>query len=114
MKVPNRASAIVDERKLRDYLLSRTHPVGRSKARFLAGLGYHLDDSDRLGADLRAVLSNDVLETIETQYGRKYVVPGGLAAPDGSIKSVVTVWIVLSGTDVPRFITEYPGGDDED
>lgn len=114
MKVPNGASAIVDERKVRDYLLSTTHPVGRYKAQFFASLGFRREEPERLVAGLRGVLSSDVAETMETDYGTKYVVPGKLVAPDGSVKSVVTVWIVLSGTDVPRLITAYPGGDNED
>lgn len=34
MKLPNGQKAVVDERKVREYLLSASHPVGRFKARF--------------------------------------------------------------------------------
>lgn len=40
MRVPNRDHAYVPERKLTGYLLSRSHPVGTSKARFFRGLGF--------------------------------------------------------------------------
>ena len=35
MLLPNAQGAIIDEAKLRDYLLSEVHPVGRFKARFV-------------------------------------------------------------------------------
>lgn len=40
MKLPERDRAIIDAEKLRDYLLSPSHPVGRFKAAFFASLGY--------------------------------------------------------------------------
>jgi len=39
-KVPNHDRAVIDERKVRDYLLSPVHPIGRHKARFFYRLGY--------------------------------------------------------------------------
>jgi hypothetical protein len=35
--LPNSERAIVDEAKVRDYLLSPSHPVGRFKAAFFSG-----------------------------------------------------------------------------
>lgn len=40
MKLPFRKNAYIPEAKLVDYLLSETHPVGSSKAKFFRGLGY--------------------------------------------------------------------------
>ena len=114
MQVPNDGSAIVDERKVRDYLLSSSHPVGRYKARFFASLGYEHNDAARLVSDLLAILANEVSNTVVNDYGTKYVVPGELTAPDGTSKSVVTVWIILEGENVPRLVTAYPGDDDDD
>lgn len=45
---------VIDPVKLRDYLLSRTHPVGRFKAASFLSLGYSADNWARLEADLRA------------------------------------------------------------
>jgi hypothetical protein len=52
VKLPNPAGAIVDVEKVRDYLLSSAHPVGRLKAAFFVGLGYQHEDWDRLHRDL--------------------------------------------------------------
>jgi hypothetical protein len=54
MRLPNADNAIIPMEKLRDYLLSSRHPIGRFKAAFFAGLGYTKPDSARLGQDLRS------------------------------------------------------------
>ena len=54
MKLPNASLAIIDSAKLRDYLLSPAHPVGRFKAPFFAALGYAQEQWQQLEADLRA------------------------------------------------------------
>jgi hypothetical protein len=40
MKLPNAQNAVVDERKVREYLLSPSHPVGRFKAKFFGSIGF--------------------------------------------------------------------------
>jgi hypothetical protein len=44
MRLPNADEAVIPVEELRDYLLSPTHPIGRFKATFFAGLGYTADD----------------------------------------------------------------------
>ena len=114
MKVPNAELAVIDGRKLRNYLLSSSHPVGRYKARFFQGLGFNPEDEEHLATGLRAVLANDVSRTIAIEYGTKYVVPGQLEATSGARASIVTIWIILTGENVPRFVTAYPGRSHED
>jgi len=41
--LPNADSAVIDEAKLQDYLLSHAHPVGRFKARFFMAMGFSAD-----------------------------------------------------------------------
>ena len=40
MQLPWHERAIVEPEKIRDYLLSRAHPVGRIKAAFFESLGF--------------------------------------------------------------------------
>ncbi len=54
MRVPNAERAIISPEKLRAYLLSTSHPLGRFKAAFFATLGYTEEDWELLRADLRA------------------------------------------------------------
>ena len=60
MRIPGAERALVDPAKVREYLLSPIHPVGRFKARFFATLGYTGENWLRLLADLsRIALSGD-------------------------------------------------------
>jgi hypothetical protein len=77
MKLPNAASAIVDEAKVRDYLRSPEHPVGRFKARVFRAAGYERDNWQRLRDDLLALArSVDVSPTSVDEFGRRFVAPG--------------------------------------
>ncbi|MGE5597303.1 MAG: DUF6883 domain-containing protein [Hyphomicrobiales bacterium] len=76
-------NATIDERKIRDYLLSDTHPVGRAKARFFRQFGFERQDPELLrGALLRHVRAAGAT-TVETEFGTKYIVVGPLESPDG-------------------------------
>ena len=110
MRLPNADNAVVPVEKLRDYLLSRFHPVGRFKARFFTALGYRRDEWPRLERDIRALLGGDAAKTEMTSYGQKYEVRGTITGPSGGTAHIVTVWIVLQGEHIPRFVTAYPGG----
>lgn len=58
--LPNADRAIIEPAKLRDYLLSEMHPVGRFKARFFHALGYEADAWKLLHDDLlRLAASNE-------------------------------------------------------
>lgn len=108
MRLPNSDSAEIPTEKLRDYLLSVAHPIGRFKSVFFRGLGYKVDDYEALANGIRSILSGDA-EAVETaKFGTKYVVRGVLAGPNGRAAAIVTVWIILSGTTTPRFVTAYP------
>jgi len=53
LKLPNVEKAVIDFEKLRDYLLSPSHPAGRFEAVFFSSLGYRQEDWQQLEADLR-------------------------------------------------------------
>lgn len=109
-KLQNSDNAIVPVEKLRDYLLSPFHPVGRFKSRFFAGLGYRLEEWSVLEQDIRALLEGHAAKTDRTAYGQKYEVRGVITGPSGRTADIVTVWIIRHGEDVPRFVTAHPGG----
>ena len=44
MLLPNSDRAIVDDAKVREYLLSASHPVGRFKSVFFVRLGFSTED----------------------------------------------------------------------
>lgn len=109
MKLPGASRAIVDEAKVRDYLLSPEHPVGRFKARVFAAAGYNRDSWERLRHDLLALaIAIDVTETTNDRFGARFVGTGTLIGPVGKPLPVVTVWLISSQGDPPRLITVYP------
>ena len=95
---------------MRDYLLSLSHPVGKSKARFFRGLGFDESTVNRLREELKGVIQRAPIEETErTSHGTKYVVVGSIRTPDGGNVSVRTVWMIEEeGADAPRFVTAYP------
>jgi hypothetical protein len=108
MKLPNFESAIVPPQKLRDYILSPVHPIGRFKSVFFRGLGYSSDAYETLDADIRLLLVAEAELAEANKFGSKYLVRGLLTGPNGRSGLIVTVWIILSGEAEPRFVTAYP------
>ena len=109
MKLPNAEHALVDPAKVRDYLLSPEHPVGRAKARFFAALGFSRDGWPVLREALLAHAQGEAELGEGSPYGQKYAVRGILQGPAGRAAPVVSVWIVLTGEGFPRLVTAYPG-----
>jgi len=107
--IPNTDRAVVEPAKLHDYLLSRSHPVGRFKATFFQALGYSSENWRQLEADLRTQhLPKEATVEKPTRYGHKYVIRATLVGPTGVSAALVSVWVVRAGEDFPRFVTAYP------
>jgi len=102
------AAAIIPSEKLRDYLLSTAHPIGRYKSIFFRFLGYSQEQWQVLERDLRANLSNEAQLSGRTEYGQKFTVRGVLSGPNGRAAAIVSVWIILTAETAPRFVTAYP------
>lgn len=108
--LPNSERAIVEPSKVRDYLLSPAHPVGRFKAAVFAALGYTHEQWETLQADLLAMgRTNSAVAGQVSFYGQKYEVSGILMGPSGRSGRFVSVWLVPTGDDVPRLVTVFPG-----
>ena len=109
MRIPNADCAVIDPVKLHGYLLSRSHPVGRFKVAFFHALGYSSGKWRQLEADLRSQhLSRNVTLETQTPYGKKYSIHAPLVGPSGSSAEVLSIWVVRTGEEFPRFVTAYP------
>ena len=108
MKLPHGDRALVEDAKLRDYVLNPRHPIGRHHAAlFERLLGIHLGNAEILkDALLRAAVDEDVTHEVVTPYGRKFEMPFLLPGPVGA-RRVLSVWIVDQGRDRPRLVTCY-------
>ncbi|MCP4660604.1 MAG: hypothetical protein GY856_34825 [bacterium] len=110
MKLPNAEQAWIPERKLRDYLLSTAHYVGRSKAKFFREYGFNDENVDLLRARLLDIArSKDVVQVTGSPFGEKYVIDGEIPTPSGVMVVLRTVWIIETGESFPRFVTAHPG-----
>jgi len=110
VKLPGAERAVVDPAKVRDYLLSSAHAIGRFKARFFLGLGYSPENWQALVRDLeRHAEEGSATRGERSAYGQKFQVRGRLVGPNGRDAEIITIWIVLTGEDVPRFVTAFPG-----
>ena len=109
MSLPNPDNAVIDDAKIRDYLLSPEHPVGRFKAVFFNALGYSRGDWAVLRAHLLqlARAGTSVLRPAGP-YGRKVEVSGTITGPTGRTARITTVWIIRTDEDFPRFVTAFP------
>ncbi len=109
MQLPNRGNAHIPQPKLKDYLLSETHAVGRAKAKFLGAFGFDETNIELLERGLIAITQNQEVKTVTSSpHGTKYVIDGFLQSPSGNFVSMTTVWIIDKGQDRPRFVTAFP------
>lgn len=109
MKLPYRKKAFISQEKLTSYLLSETHPVGSSKARFFRELGFNDSNIDELTkALLKIAWANDVKEERKFVYGINYAIDGIIKTPSRKSVMITTVWFAETVKSRPRFVTAYP------
>ena len=109
LKLPGAKQAIIDSRKLREYILSSTHPVGRFKAAYFSSLGYESNNWQALEATLRQAVLEDDAEALEpTPFGQKYRIRSIFTGPNGQGAAVVSIWIIRVDEAAPRFVTVMP------
>jgi hypothetical protein len=108
MKLPNAHLAIVEEKKVVEYLLNPVHPDNGGKAAFFQTLGFDRDDWRAFAAALRQVgVNGEVVRTVESPHGTKYVVDGRIDTPRARAHMVRSIWIVDRGLEAPRLVTTY-------
>jgi hypothetical protein len=107
--LPHADHAIVDEAKIRDYLLSDTHPVGRFKARVFRSLGYTVESWIRLRDDLLHHGQTGKVQRIDmSAYGMKVVISATLKGPNDASRPFRTVWLIPNHSNQPRLVTAFP------
>ena len=107
--LPNADRAIIDERKVRNYLLNPLHVRGGGQARmFAAALGYGRFDHGRLIERIKqAILQHEAALVDAVPHGERFRVDVSIVGPAGSA-IVRTLWIIRTGEDVPRLTSAYP------
>lgn len=109
MRLPQGERALVERKKIQEYLLNREHPDNGGKADFFSQLGFSADEWITFAAALRLLaIKGDVTNIVESNHGTKYIVDGELENPRGRREQVRTVWIVDAVETIPRLVTAYP------
>ena len=109
MKLPGLHAAVVPEKKINWYLLSLSHPSGRTKAAFFSRFGFTSDSWQVLKKSLMSHAADHDVSTIEeSDFGIKYIVEGELRTPDGRNPIVRVVWFIARGQTTPHLVTAYP------
>ena len=108
MKLPKGDQALIDVRKLTDYVLCAEHDDGRHKAKLFRDiLGIGLEHADDLISALRAAASSaEASPGRLDRYGQRYVVDFDLTGPRGTA-TVRSVWIVREESAGPELVTCY-------
>ena len=100
-------NSLIAPEKIAGYLLAPREQDDKSG--LLALLGYTAEHVARLEADIRAqLLSREASETVQTAYGRKFIIRGTLTGPNGRSLLVKSVWMREKATGITKFITLYP------
>ena len=108
--LPNAKESVIESGKIRDYLLSPSHPVGRFKSVVFTSLGYTQDEWHILRDHLlELAMTVRAKQGQRSKYGQKYEVSGQLVGPSGRAAYFTTVWLIRPEETAPRFITAYPG-----
>lgn len=66
MKLPNRENAFISTEKLTNYLLSETHLVGKSKAKFFRKYGFNEKNVNKLERELLYIAKSRDVKTVES------------------------------------------------
>ena len=109
LKLPFANLAVISETKLKHYLLSERHAVGKTKAMVFRRFGYSPDLWHILAEDLRNIaLENELTLREESKFGIRFVIDGVLKTPSGRDFAVRTVWFIDNERQNPHFVTAYP------
>lgn len=107
--LPNSGCALVEVKKVVDYLLNADHPDGRSKAKFFTARGFSVGNVAVMQAALRTQGQENLVTKITSHpWGARYQVDCHCPTPDGVNPCIRTVWEVETPEACPRLITAHP------
>jgi hypothetical protein len=107
MKLPNLENLLIPEHKITDYLLSDENSKGKSA--FFTSCGFTQTNWKELRHALQQhAINHDVQLVSKTIYGTKYIIEAFMQIPDGRCLKIRSVWIIDTGTEIPRLVTAYP------
>lgn len=109
--LPNCACALVEEKKIVEYLLNANHPDGASKAKFFMARGFASAQWQIMRAALQMQGSENLVTKVTAhQWDARYQVDCNCPTPDGANPCIRTVWELPDAAACPRLLTAHPLG----
>lgn len=109
MKLIEKYEVLIFDNKIRGYLLSTEHPIGKHKAQFFIKCGFYPNEWELLKEYIYSIAEeNEITEITQTEYGTKFTIIGILIAPNGKSYPIKTIWITFPGTKNVNFVTAHP------
>jgi len=107
--LPNSGCALVEEKKVVEYLLNPAHPDGGPKAKFFLARGFSAHRWDEMRDALLAQgRDNRVTKVTPHPWGTRYQVDCRCPTPDGANPCIRSVWELAPAAACPRLLTAYP------
>ena len=107
-QLPGAAAAVVEEAKVRGYLLNSRHPQNGGKAAYFRAIGFVAEHWIVMrDALIGHAVFNQIAGTSRSRHGTKHLVRCSIVTPDRRNPCITTVWIIDSNRP-PRLVTSYP------
>jgi len=109
-RVPGAEDAIIEDRKLLEYVLNPEHPIGRQKALFFEAIGYERGDYEDLRSgilDALPLVPGSFVRTNPDDADNWEAIITIRRLDKDDVANIVTVWEVRDGH-TTRMITVYP------
>ena len=104
--IPQRS--INSEAKLKEYALNPAHPVGGSKSKYFAAIGYTQSNWEEFRHAIQAMVAGKEADVVAGEYGPKAVLSGYILSFDGKSRGYLRV-VVGFVNGAWRLITIVPG-----
>ena len=109
MRLTDQFELFIGDEKLLKYLLAGNPVKANDTAKLFSLFGYSTENASILKNQLKEIASGCEVESIgENDYGIFYVVSDEIKTPSGKMLLLQTVWHVMDGSEVARFVTAYP------
>lgn len=110
-QLPNSDCALVEEKKIVEYLLNLAHPDGGSKARFFLARGFAANQWQSMRTALQTQGRDNLVTKVTSHlWGARYQVDCNCPTPDGANPCIRTVWELPDAAACPRLLTAHPLG----
>ena len=98
---------VVENRKVKDYLLNVAHSDAFGKANLFIRYGFRQDrPDDFINSVIAHAQNSQIVSEFKTPFGRKIIVEGNLETSIKKLLMIRSIWIL--SLESPLLVTRYP------